>query len=133
MRYLLDTNVCIYLIQKKPAAVVRRLERERPDDVAISSVTLAELEYGVEKRQHQQQDRTALEEFLLPLGILPFGEAAARVHGRIRAILERKGRPIGAYDLMIGCTALAAGLVLVTNDEREFRRIPDLEIENWAR
>ncbi|WP_025323566.1 type II toxin-antitoxin system tRNA(fMet)-specific endonuclease VapC [Deferrisoma camini] len=132
MRYLLDTNICIYVIREKPEGVIRRFRRLPVSSVAISSITLSELEYGVEKSSRPVQNRFALLRFLAPLEILPYGADAARVYGRIRAHLERQGTPIGALDTLIAAQALSAGCALVTNNEREFRRVPGLRVENWA-
>lgn len=132
MRYLLDTNICIYVIKKRPAHVFRRFDRSRLGDIGISAITYSELLYGVEKSQSASRNRTALEAFTAPLEILDYDESAAEAYGSVRAELERKGQPIGAMDLLIGAHCLAAGLVLVTNNAREFDRIPGLRIENWA-
>ena len=130
--YLLDTNICIYVIRRRPTHVVDRLIAHDPREVAISSVTLAELEFGVEKSTAQIRNRAALELFLAPLQVLAFDAGAAKRYGAIRADLERKGRPIGGLDLMIAAHALAVEAILVTNNPREFTRVPRLRIENWA-
>lgn len=130
---MLDTNTCIYLIQGTKDRPRRELTRRSPEEISISSITLAELAYEVEKSQRVHQNREALERFLLPLEIRPFDASAARELGRIRAKLEKKGRPIGTYDMMIGAHAVAEDAILVTNNEREFRRVEGLRIENWAR
>lgn len=132
MRYMLDTNICIYLIKRKPAAVLRRLESLKISDVCLSSVTLAELEYGVAKSQRREQNRWALTEFLAPLDVLPFDEAAAREYGALRHDLEKAGKPVGSMDMLIAAHALAADTVLVTNDADEFRHVRSLPVENWA-
>ena len=103
-----------------------------PGEIAISSVTVAEMMYGVAKSRHQERNESALVSFLAPLEIVDFGFKAAQYYGIIRANLEKLGAPIGAYDLMIAAHALSLGLVLVTNNEREFQRIPDLIVENWV-
>ncbi|GAB6063597.1 type II toxin-antitoxin system VapC family toxin [Deferrisoma palaeochoriense] len=132
IRYLLDTNICIYLIREKPEPVIRRFVRLPVSSVGISAVTLSELEYGVEKSSRPEQNRLALTRFLAPLEILPYDDEAARTYGRVRAHLERQGTPIGALDTLIAAHALAVGCTLVTNNEREFRRVPGLRMENWA-
>ncbi len=132
IRYLLDTNICIYIIRRKPEPVIRRLLRLPVSSVGISSITLSELEYGVEKSARPAQNRRALIRFLAPLEILPYDDEAARAYGRVRAGLERQGTPIGALDMLIAAHALAAACTLVTNNEREFRRIPGLRVENWV-
>lgn len=132
MKYMLDTNICIYIIKKHPEIVHRKFKSLTLGDICISSVTFAELMYGAEKSQHQQKNKTALEEFTLPLDIMPFDENAATHYGAIRATLEKKGTPIGALDLMIAAHAQYLNLTLVTNDEKEFSHISKLKIENWV-
>jgi len=133
MKVLLDTNICIYLIRKKPAAVLKRLRTYEPEEIAISTITLAELEYGIARSQYPERNRIALLEFLLPLAILDFDQKACSHYGRIRAALAAKGRPIGPMDLLLAAQAASRDLTLVTNNEREFRRIDALRIENWTR
>jgi tRNA(fMet)-specific endonuclease VapC len=131
MRYMLDTDACIALIKRKPAAVIRRLSALAPGDAGISAVTLAELRFGVMKSAAVERNAAALDDFLLPLEIADFGASAAKSYGRVRAGLEIAGTPIGPLDTQIGAHALSLGAVLVTNNVREFRRIPGLKIENW--
>jgi tRNA(fMet)-specific endonuclease VapC len=131
MKYLLDTNICIYVINDRPKGIVERFRKHRLGDIGVSTITAAELAYGVAKTR-SERNRNALERFLLPLEIADFDHAAALVYGSVRADLERVGRPIGPLDLLIAAHALALGVTLVTNNEREFGRIPDLKIENWA-
>ncbi len=131
--FLLDTNICIYLIKKQPARVLAMLRTKTLDEVAISSVTFAELQYGVEKSARREQNQQALTHFLAPLQILAFDEPAGRAYGQVRADLEKRGKPIGSLDLMIGSHALALGATLVTNNTREFKRIRGLAVENWTR
>jgi len=132
MRYMLDTNICIYIIKKKPPKVFETLKRLDIGDVCISAITLAELKYGVEKSQYRERNKIALTGFLTPLEILPFSDKSAVKYGEIRAILEKKGQVIDAYDLLIGAHALSENLILVTNNTKEFSRIPNLSLENWA-
>jgi tRNA(fMet)-specific endonuclease VapC len=131
MRYLLDTNICIYLIKRQPREVIDKFQGIAPGEIAISSVTVAEMMYGVAKSQHKDKNKAALEPFLAPLEIVDYDFKAAQHYGVVRANLEETGTPIGAYDLMIAAHARSLGLVLVTNNEREFQRIPDLIVENW--
>lgn len=131
MKYLLDTNICIYLIKQKPPKVVERLQKVGVNEIGISVITLAELEYGVAKSNFPERNKLALIQFLAPFEILPFSENAASVYGRVRSALEKTGQIIGPYDLLIGAQALSERLILVTNNEREFRRIEGLTIENW--
>lgn len=132
MKYLLDTNTCIFIINFRPAAVRRKLEAQAVGNVAISTVTVSELEYGAAKSQHREKNRATLEKFLLPLEVLVYDAAAARGYGEIRAHLEKDGTPIGPMDLMIAAHALATGLTVVTNNTREFRRVPSLQVEDWT-
>jgi len=132
MKYMLDTNICIYLIKQQPRGVIDKFQGIIPGEIAISSVTVAEMMYGVGKSQHKERNKSALESFLAPLEIVDFDFKAAQHYGAIRAYLEKMGIPIGAYDLMIAAHALSLGLILVTNNEREFQRIPDLIVENWV-
>ncbi len=132
MSYMLDTNICIYLIKKQPEHVCNHFKSIRVGEICISSVTLAELMYGVEKSQHHEKNRVALEEFILPLDIMPFDDDSARQYGRIRSELQKKGTPIGALDMMIASHALRLNMTLVTNNVSEFSRVPHLNIENWA-
>ena len=132
MKYLLDTNTCIYIIKKKPPSAVERIRSKQPEDIALSTVTIAELEYGVYRSQKVDQNRIALLEFLVPLTILDFDQAAAAVYGSIRSSIEARGTPIGPMDLLIAAQAMSHGLILVTNNEREFGRVDGLGIENWT-
>jgi tRNA(fMet)-specific endonuclease VapC len=132
MKYMLDTNICIYLIRKKPVQVLHRLQKISVSEVGISSITLCEMEYGVQKSAHQAQNRMALAEFLVSLEIVPFHDDAAIKYGEIRALLEKQGNIIGAFDMLIAAQALALDVILVTNNTREFKRIQGLKIENWV-
>jgi tRNA(fMet)-specific endonuclease VapC len=132
MKYMLDTNICIYIIKEKPEKVINKFHTLDVGDICISSITLAELEYGVEKSQYTERNRLALAGFLSSIEILSFSDKAAESYGRIRANLERQGNIIGAYDLMIGAHALSENLILVTNNTKEFQRINNLSLENWA-
>lgn len=133
MKRLLDTNVCIHIIRKRPPEVLRRFERYEVGEVGVSSITIAELSYGVEKSSRPTQNRVALGGFLLPLEIVAFGPEAAAAYGRIRATLERAGTPIGPLDTLIAAHALSLGVTLVTNNTREFERVPGVRVEDWAR
>jgi len=131
MRYMLDTNACIALIKRKPAAILRKITALSPGDAGISAITLAELRYGVTKSAEKERNRLALEEFLLPLEVADFDSAAAETYGAVRAALELAGTSIGPLDTLIGAHALSLGLVLVTHNSREFRRIPGLKTADW--
>ncbi len=130
-RYLLDTNTCIYLINRRPETAFSRFAELRAGDVGISSITGAELDFGVAK-SGSSRNRQALDKFLAPLEILPFDEAALREYGPLRAHLERQGTPIGALDTLIAAHALALDCTLVTNNLREFERVPQLRLDNWV-
>ncbi len=130
-RFLLDTNICIYVINKRPLHVIDRFKAVPAGSVAISSISAAELAYGVEK-SGSPRNRKALEYFLSPIEILPFDEEALWAYGKLRAALEKDGKPIGSMDTLIAAHALALDLTLVTNNEREFSRVDGLRIQNWA-
>jgi len=133
MKYLLDTNICIYIINEKPKNVLKKFERYPVHEFAISSITHAELQYGVAKSKHKTKNQEALDEFLLPLTILPFhGKKLVERYGRIRAFLEAGGKMIGPLDMLIAAHALGLDLVIITNNTDEFSRIPSLKCENWA-
>ena len=133
MTHLLDTNICIYVINKQPRTVVERIRRHAPGDIAISALTVAELTYGVEKSHYSDRNRIALMEFLFPFTILDFDTSAAHDYGRIRHSLGAAGTPIGPMDLLLSAQARSRNLVFVTNNAREFRRVQGLKTENWAR
>ncbi len=133
MRYLLDTDICIYLIKKRPRKVLEQFKSHSPGDVAISTITIFELEYGVAKSNYKQKSQNALTRFLSPLDIIDMDRAAASEAAVIRADLDKNGTPIGAYDLLIAGLAKAQQMTLVTNNTREFSRVKDLNIENWAK
>ncbi|MBE9101098.1 type II toxin-antitoxin system tRNA(fMet)-specific endonuclease VapC [Vacuolonema iberomarrocanum] len=132
MQYLLDTNICIYLIKQKPPKVSARFQNLSLSDIGVSSITIAELEYGVYKSQQQEKNRSALMQFLIPLEIVEFDPTAATAYGVIRSDLERRGLVIGSMDMLIAAHALSLGVTLVSNNTREFSRIPNLSLENWA-
>jgi len=132
MKYFLDTNICIYVMNKRPAAIIAKFSEFPPQEIAISVIVVSELQYGVAKSSRPQRNQQLLDAFLRPFQIVPYDKAAAHAYGTIRATFEKKGQPIGQEDLLIAAHALAADLTLVTNNEAEFRRIPDLRIENWA-
>jgi tRNA(fMet)-specific endonuclease VapC len=128
---LLDTNICIYVINARPAAVLERFRRYRMGEIGICSVVAAELAYGVAK-SGSSRNRQALELFLAPLVILPFDEPAIWVYGELRAELERRGTPIGSLDTMIAAHALSQQAPLITNNTREFAKVPGLQLDNWV-
>jgi len=129
--WLLDTNICIALIKQRPPELLGKLQKHKPGDVAISSITLAELRFGISKSNQSERNRAALEQFLIPLEVLPFDEAAAEAYGSIRATLEINGTPIGPLDTLIAGHALSVKAAVVTNNVREFSRVEGLRVENW--
>ena len=132
MRYLFDTNICIYLIKKHPSEVLERFRQHSPQDVAISTITLFELQYGIEKSQYRQRSEGALAKFLLPLNLIDLDRSSAIEAATIRAQLEKKGMPIGPYDLLIAGLARSRDMTLVTNNTKEFERVVGLHLENWV-
>ena len=128
---MLDTDICIYVINARPAPVLEKFLAHETDGLGISAVTAGELHFGVRK-SGSRRNTLALEKFLAPLEIAEFGAGAARVYGELRSALEKKGTPIGALDTQIAAHALALGVTLVSNNLREFKRIPKLALENWA-
>lgn len=131
MKYLLDTNTCIRLLNGRSASVWRRFTSIPRQEIALCSVVQAEMLFGIERLQASQLTRSRREEFFAQYPSLPFDEAAARIYARIRAVLERQGRPIGPYDLQIAAIALVHNLILVTHNISEFSRVPDLKWEDW--
>lgn len=132
MKYLLDTNICIYIIKKKPPEVFARLRAQSVGEVGISTITCCELEYGVAHSSDPGRNRLALLEFLAPLELMALGPEIAPIYGEIRSRLTRAGKPIGPLDHLIAAHAISLKATLVTNNTREFARVPDLRVENWA-
>jgi tRNA(fMet)-specific endonuclease VapC len=133
IRYLLDTNTCIEVIRKRSERVLARLRKCPIGAAGISSITLAELQYGVARSSRPEQNLAALTQFCAPLEIAPFDGRAASAYGRVRASLEERGCPAGPLDTLIAAHALSLGAALVTDNVREFRRIDSLAVENWLR
>ena len=133
MKYMLDTNICIYAIKHKPPEVIKKFLEHNPDDMCISSITYGELMHGVEKSQAVERNRVAITLFLSSIYILPFDNYSAEEYGKVRADLERRGTPIGPMDMLIAGHAKSEGLILVTNNTREFFRVGDLKIEDWTK
>jgi len=131
MKYLLDTNICVALIRQRPKELIKQLTSYKPGDIGISTITIAELIYGAQKSNQIEQNMTALDQFLLPLEIADFDQSSAVAYGHIRSYLEKKGTPIGSMDLLIAAHALSLGVTLVTNNTHEFKRLPNLKIEDW--
>lgn len=134
MRYMLDTNICIYMINKKPASYIAKLESlDKGEQLSISSIVLAELQYGVSNSQKKNQNQINLDAFLTKLNIIPYCEQAAFYYGEIRSALQKQGNMIGHYDLLIASHAIAEDATLVTNNASEFIRVKDLVIDEWSK
>jgi len=131
MRYMLDTDICIYVVNERPTVVLNRFREHEAAGLGISAVTAAELYYGV-ARTGSERNLRALRQFLAPLQIAPFDHAAAQACGSLRAWLASQGTPIGPYDTQIAAHAFTLGVALVSNNTREFARVPGLRVENWA-
>ncbi|MBS3971214.1 MAG: type II toxin-antitoxin system VapC family toxin [Clostridia bacterium] len=132
MKYMLDTNICVYLIKKKPENVLINLQSNMGEGIAISAITLAELMYGVEASAYPEKNTLALNQFLSIVDILPFDDEAAAEYGKICAALRRQGTQIGVMDMLIAAHAKAKGLIIVTNNVSEFERVEGLGLENWV-
>ena len=131
LRYMLDTNICIYVIKSRPAGLRERFN-SLADQLCISAITLAEIIYGAEKSARPVENLAIIEQFVARLDVLSFGERAATHYGQLRAELERAGHPVGIHDMMIGGHARSEGLTLVSNNLREFQRMDGLRLENWV-
>ena len=130
--YLLDTNICIYIIKRKPQEVLTTLKEKSKSGIAVSSLTVAELEYGIEKSDAKEKNRISLIELLSIFTIIPFDDRDAAEYGRIRADLERKGRVIREIDMLLAAQSRCKKLIFVTNNVREFSRVQNLRLENWV-
>ena len=130
--FLIDTNICIFFIKRKPAEVVEKVKSFQPYQIKVSAITVAELEYGASKSKAIEKNRTVLLKFLSAFEVLPFDDQDAEYFGWIRTHLEKIGKVIGPYDMQIAAQALCKDLILVTNNVREFERVPGLSLENWA-
>lgn len=133
MMYMLDTNICIYMIKQKPRQVIEKLKSMNKSDLCISSITYSELLYGAEKSSNIAKNLLALTMFLSNIEILPYDENASVDYGFIRSDLEKKGKPIGPLDMLIAAHAASLRMILVTNNEKEFERVKGLNIENWTK
>lgn len=132
MRYMLDTNICIYAVKKKFSCLSERLLSHPKKNICISSIVKAEIEYGIFKSAAPEKNRQTFKKFLTGISVLPFDESAAEEYGKIRAALERQGTPIGGNDLLIGAQCRALNYILVTHNAKEFSRIENLETEDWT-
>ena len=132
MKYMLDTNICIRLIKRKPTGLIRKLTEHDAAEFCISSITYAELMHGVEKSAYRDQNFLALMLTLSSITILPFDTKAAEVYGKVRSSLERNGMQIGPMDTLIASHALSRGLTVITNNTGEFKRVTGLAVEDWV-
>ena len=132
MKYLIDTNICIYIMNKRPAKVIKKFKHLDMGEVGISTITISELQYGVSKSEKKGLNRQRLNEFLTPLEVFTYDVLAAEAYGDIRIQLESSGQPIGPLDMLIAAQAISRNLILVTNNETEFKRIENLKVKNWA-
>lgn len=132
MIFMLDTDICIYIIKRKPASVLKRLESLQPGQLAMSAITFAELMNGAKKSRQVKANLEKLNALGEVLDIRPFDKEAAEYYGDVRSELEKRGETIGSNDLLIAAHALSLGWTLVTNNEREFSRVKGLKMENWA-
>jgi tRNA(fMet)-specific endonuclease VapC len=128
---MLDTNICIYVIKNKPSWVKEKFSSLSPIDLCISSITTSELLYGAEKSKYPAKNKEALERFLSPLNIVDYGYKASLAYGKIRTFLEKTGNIIGSMDLLIAAHALSLNVTIITNNEKEFKKVKDLKVENW--
>lgn len=131
LTYMLDTNICIYVMKRYPLDL-REKFNTLAEQLCISSITLGELHYGAEKSARRVENLTAIEHFVARLDVLAFADKAAAHYGQVRAELERTGTPCGPHDMQIGGHARSEGLIIVTNNMREFARMPGLRVENWV-
>ena len=132
MIYMLDTDICIYIIKRKPSSVVNRLEQLKPGELAMSAITFAELVNGAKKSKYVEANMERLNDLGELIDVRPFDRQAALFYGRVRSSLEKSGEVIGGNDLLIAAHALSLNWTLVTNNEKEFRRVEGLRVENWV-
>ncbi len=132
MRYLIDTNICIYIMNNHPPEVLEKFKQLDVGTVGISSISVSELHYGACKSKKIEQNIKRLEEFLYPFDILTYDENASREYGKVRSQLEKKGQIIGPLDMLIAAHAISRELAIITNNTKEFRRIRSLKVENWV-
>jgi len=132
IKYLIDTNICIYIMNRCPIEIIHKFKQFDVGEIGVSTITVSELQYGVAKSKNYRLNEQRIEEFLSPLEILPYDEIAAGIYGDIRLQLEKSGEPIGPLDLLFAAQALSRDLVLITNNEKEFKRVNNLKVENWV-
>jgi tRNA(fMet)-specific endonuclease VapC len=133
IKYLLDTNICIYIMNRRPLEIFHKFKQFNVGDIGVSAITVSELQYGAVKSKNPNNNIQRVEEFLAPLEILSYDHNAANFYGEIRHNLEKKGETIGPLDMLIAAHALSNGIILITNNEKEFQRVDYLKIENWIK
>ena len=131
MKYLLDTNMCVYALRNKPRAVSDHIQQHKPDDIVISAITVAELRVGADKSNRPEENHRQISNFLLTFDVLMFDSGAADAYGVIRADLERRGQPIGELDMLLAAHAVSQNLIFVTHNTSEFQRVKGLQLEDW--
>ena len=131
MKYLLDTNMCVFALRNKPSAVGDRIQQHKPDDIVISTITVAELRVGADKSNRPEENHRQISDFLLTFDILMFDSGAADAYGVIRADLERRGQPIGELDMLLAAQAVSQNLIFVTHNTSEFQRVKGIRLEDW--
>lgn len=132
MKYMLDTNICIYISRHQPQSVLEKFKSIAPGEIGISSITYSELMYGVYRSQHQEKNRNILVRLAESLDVIPYDLPAAEHYGEIRSTLEKQGQLIGSLDMLIVAHARSLSLTLVTNNAHEFKRVENLQLENWV-
>lgn len=133
IKYLLDTNICIYIMNRRPLGIIHKFKQFNVGDIGVSSITVSELQYGAVKSKNPKLNIQRVEDFLVPLELLPYDHNAANFYGEIRYNLEKKGQVIGPLDMLIAAHALSNDSILVTNNKKEFERVQYLKIENWIK
>lgn len=133
MKYYLDTNICVYYIKGKYPKLLEKLLSKHPNDIKIPAIVKAELIYGAQKSERKKKNEEVIRKFLLPFEIIAFGDKQSEIYGKIRADLEKKGKIIGPNDLLIASIVLSEDGILVTNNEKELKKVKELKIENWVR
>lgn len=133
IKFLLDTNICIYIMNRKPIEIIHRFQQYDIGEIGVSTITVSELQYGAAKSQKPDLNFQRIDEFLTPLEILFYDDAAAKSYGELRLDLEQRGEIIGPLDMLIAAHALSIDIVLVTNNENEFKRVKRLKVENWTK
>ena len=131
MKYLLDTNICVFALRNRPRAVADHIRQTADEDIAVSTVTDAELRHGADKSDQPDVNHDKINKLLMPFEILAFDSGAADAYGEIRAALERQGKPIGPFDMLLAAHAVSKGLIFVTHNTSEFQRVKGLQLEDW--